>query len=255
MKKGLFIMALILAMVLTLTLFSKNKTEAYYGGYGYGPSYGGYGYGPSYGGYGQPYYGGYGYGAPYSGYGYAQPQAYGGYGYGQPVGYGYGQPYAGYGFSSYGGGYYSGYGAALDIVSTGGGAIIIPARVGETGSPVTGIGSGGSLAVSNSPQSQPQPAPVSIFPPPVPILSTTPIAYPGSIAYPQSGTIYPARTGQVSYPVYPAGAGPLWPDFSVVPSSPPISPMTPVYPVNPYQPRFYPTIPYPTPPGNIRIPW
>lgn len=214
MKKMLFIMALILAVVLTLTLFSENKTEAYYGGYGSG----------------QPYYGGYGYGPSYGGYGYAQP--YGGYG--------------GYG------GYY-GY-AGLDVVGTEGGIIIVPARMGEPNTQVPVDVSGGSFPESIPPQNQTQPAPVNIFPPPVASVRTGQITYPVSIAYPQPGTMTPPGIGPATYPVYPPGPGPLWPDFSVIPLSPPMRPQPP-FPPHPYRPIFHPMVPYPIPPWCILIPW
>ncbi|MGA1841463.1 MAG: hypothetical protein ACMUIU_12635 [bacterium] len=227
MKNMLFIMALILAVVLTFTLFSENKTEAYYGGYGYG----------------QPYYSGYGYGPPYGG-------------------YGYGQPYVGYGYSTYGGGIYGGYGgyggyygyAGLDVLGTERGIIIVPARMGEPNPQVPVDVSGGSSPEFNPPQNQTQPAPVNIFPPPVASVRTGQITYPVPVAYPQQGIMPPPGTGMATYPVYPPGPGPLWPDFSVIPSSPPMRPQPP-FPPHPYWPIFYPMVPYLIPPWCILIPW
>ena len=232
MEKGLFIKALILAMVLMSTPFPGNKAEVYYNSpsiyTGFSGSYTASG----------GLYGGYtSYGSLYSGYA-SYGGLYGGYcgiysGMWNPVSSGY---------TSYGG-LYSGYG--------GGGFMFLPARVDEPSYTVSDNGSGSSTPVSNSPQDLTLPGLGSLFPEYSFIqnsqrsgpLNTLPAFMPSF------------DTAPITYPLSPLGPDQPRFDLQAELLSTFVFPKTAAFPPNPYRPDVYSTFPYPTLPGNIRIPW
>jgi hypothetical protein len=224
MEKGLFIKALILAMVLMSTPFPGNKAEAYYNSTSTYTGFSG-SYTTSGGLYGR--YSGYtSFGGLYGGYGgiYSgmwNPVGYGGiYGMGNPVG-------------------------------SGGGYMFLPARVDEPSYTVSDNGSGSSSPVSNTPQDLTQPVLGSSLPECIFIQNSQ---WPGPL------NIFPAfipsfDTAPITYPLYPLGSErPLF-DLQAELLSTFVFPKTATFPPNPYRPDAYSTFPYPTPPGNIQSLW
>ncbi|MGA1841464.1 MAG: hypothetical protein ACMUIU_12640 [bacterium] len=237
MKKGLFIIALILAMVLMLTPFPGNKAEAYYNSTstytGFPGNYNTY--------------------TGLSGSYFTSGGLYGGYAsYGSLSG-----GYASYGglYGGYGGIYGMGlYGAGWNPVSSGGGFMMLPARVYEPSYTVSDNGLGSSPPVSNSPQNLTQPGLTSIFQFPLPIMGTGQITYTGYIAYPQPWTLPALGADPAAYLVYPKGPEWSWSGFPAIPSLLPVFPQIPDFPPNPYWPDVYSMDTYIIPSGNIQIP-